>query len=313
MNNKPSRNKDKLDTKHGKTASKTTKEVNMSWFKKLINKIKDLIAKIGGTQTPPPGEETPPELTPLPDIGSKFQCWYGRVNTWASGGESNLAKDISECAKNGVKGYMIELMGWARSDVWSTIWLKDTERMYKYAVEQCRKNNIWLFVSVVNDNMGSGKYGDPGIPLSKVMAQAQQLCQMVKTEGKDNVVVQPVAETGSSAGKSFEQYCIQNLPGFIMVYNGGSRPSNTPSGYKYRAWHPFKTSDKPPADSIVVSDTGSIITQLGDGLEGKAHPEALEAWAKSIKANKNPVCGYYAFKFNGHDAEAIKALGKVAK
>lgn len=291
----------------------------MSWLKKLINKIKDLIEKIGGTQTQPPGGETPPELTPLPNIGSKFQCWYGRVNTWASGGESNLAKDISECAKNGVKGYMIELMGWARSDAWTQPWIDATEKAYKKLLDLCRSNNMWLFVSIVNDNMGSKsisaikKYGDPGIPLSAVTQQAQQLCNFVKKYGSENVIVQPVAETHSEAGSQFEKYCIANLTRFTMVYNGGSRPSKTPSGYKYRAWHPFKTSDKPPADSIVVSDTGSIITQLGDGLEGKAHPDTLEAWAKSIKANGNPICGYYAFKFSGHDAEAIKALGKVAK
>lgn len=263
-------------------------------------------------------------ITPdLPELGKDQLVMYGRVNTWAMG-KSNLEKDISAIRDEDVDGYMIEMMGWARYDAWTSDWMKQTEEQYKTLLDLCRDNGKWLFVSIVNDNMGSRavvgdeplpkKYGDPGIKLSQVMPQAQQLCQIVKKHGKDNVIVQPVAETQTSAGVQFEQYCLQQLGGFIMVYNGGvGRPNTIPGGFQYRAWHPFKITDNPPKDSFVVSDTGSIILQLGYGYDGVAKPDTLEAWARRMRQIGVPVVGYYAFQFNGHDKEAIKALGRSKK
>ena len=252
-------------------------------------------------------------MTPdLPKIGKEPLVMYGRVNTWAQG-ENNLKKDIKAMRDENVDGYLIEMMGWSRPDIWTPNWLKDTEKQYKVLLDLCRKNGKWLFVSVVNDNMGSGKYGDPGIKLSQVMPQAQQLCQIVKKYGKANVIVQPVAETQTSAGAQFEQYCLQQLGGFIMVYNGSSRPGRIPAGFQYRAWHPFKITENPPKDTFVISDTGSIILQLGTGYDGPAHPDILEYWARRMRQLGCPVVGYYAFKFNGHDAASIKALGKSKK
>ena len=253
-------------------------------------------------------------ITPeLPKLGKEQLVMYGRVNTWAQG-EKNLEKDIAVMREENVDGYMIEMTGWARYDAWTPEWMKQTEDQYKTLLDLCRKNGKWLFVSIVNDNMGSRKYGDPGIKLSQVMPQAQQLCQIVKKYGKENVIVQPVAETQTSAGSQFEQYCLQQLGGFVMVYNGGvGRPGGIPGGFQYRAWHPLKISDNPPRDSFVVSDTGSIILQLGHGYDGAAKPDTLEAWARRMRQFGVPVVGYYAFKFNGHDKEAIKALGKSKK
>ena len=94
---------------------------------------------------------------------------------------------------------------------------------------------------------------------------------------------------------------------------GGGRPGGVPGGFAYRAWHPFKISDKIPGDAIAVSDTGSIIVQLGVGLDGPAKPDVLEGWAKHVRAQGCPVCCYYAFKFDGHDKAGIEALGRAAK
>lgn len=247
-----------------------------------------------------------------PRIGGKFQTWYGRVNTWAAS-EKSLDKDVQAMAKAGVTGYAIELMGWARSDAWTDKWLDQTGARYRYLLSLCRRHGLWLFVSIVNDNMGSRKYGDPGVPLSAVMPQARRLAQTVKDGGKDNVIVQPVAETTTAAGRQFEAWCVSQFAGWPLVYNGGSRPGGIPAGYSFRAWHPFKIADKVPSDAIVVSDTGMIIAQLGVGLDGPAKPDTLEAWARKVRASGCPVCCYYAFKFSGHDAPAIKALGRAAK
>lgn len=246
-------------------------------------------------------------------IAGKFQVWYGRVNTWASSGKKAVEKDVAACAKAGVAGYMIEMAGWARPDAWTEEWLKQIEKAYLHLLRECRRRGLWLFVSVVNDNMGSGKYGDKKIPLSAVVAQARRLAEIVKEGGRDNVIVQPVAETQTSAGRQFESWCVAFLGGFPLVYNGGSRPAGIPGGFQFRAWHPFKTSDGIPSDALAVSDTGSIIMQLGAGLDGPARPDTLEAWARRCRGMGCPVAGYYAFQFAGHDANGIKALGRASK
>ena len=247
-------------------------------------------------------------------IGKKFQTWYGRVNTWQSAGWSLLKKDIVRCAKEGVTGYIVEMAGWARADAWSKAWLDAVDRDYKQALKLCRKKGLWLFVSIVNDNMGLGKYGDKGKPLSALTGEAHVLCDIIKRHGHKNVIVQPVAETRTQAGRNFEQHCVRELgEKFQLVYNDGSRPSGVPSGFKFRAWHQFNVTDPVPADALSISDTGQIITQLGEGLNGPGKPQMLKSWAKAIKNMGCPVAGYYAFKYAGHDKPAIKALGKRGK
>jgi len=249
-----------------------------------------------------------------PPIGKKFQCWYSKVNTWPFD-KKVLEADVDKCAKAGVTGFHVSMMGWARYDAWTPNWFKLTERMYVLLLGLCRRKGLWLFAEIVNDNMGSGKYGDPKVPLSKRMPEARKLAEIVKKHGPKNVIVQPVGETQTAAGAAFEQECVGIFGGkFPLVYNGGTgRPGNIPAGFKYRAWHPFKVTDKVPSDAIVVSDTGSIIVQLGHGLEGASKPDVLKKWAQHVRASQCPVCCYYVFKFGGHDPDGIKALGEAAK
>jgi hypothetical protein len=257
-----------------------------------------------------------PTRSPPAIQAGQTQCWYGRVNEWASDSRV-LRADISLCASEGVSGYMIELASFgAGRAVWNDpAAMARVEAAYAAAVAQCRARGLWLFVSIVNDNMGSRKYGDPGIPLSAVMDQARQLCAMVKRHGPSNVAVQPVAETQTSAGKQFEAHCLKELSGFTLVYNGASRPGGVPSGYRCRAWHPFKTSDVVPRDALAVSDTGSIIIALSSNgtLDGPGDPAAIEAWTRRIRAAGCPVAGYYAFLRKAHDPDAIRALGRASR
>jgi len=250
---------------------------------------------------------------PKPIHQTTFQTWYGIVNSWANDAKL-MDKVVDECADAGVSGIHIELCGWARYDAWTPDWVAKTAKAYRRLVRRCRRRGLWLFVSVANDNMGSRKYGDPGIKLASVYDAVLQLVAVIRDEGSDNVIVQPTGETQTPAGVRLERDCIEMLKGFPLVYNGAmGRPKGIPAGFAWRAWHPFKVSDNPPNDAIVVSDTGSIVLQLGGGYNTPANPADLETWARRISNCGCPVACYYAFLYHGLDKPAIKALGQAAE
>ena len=243
-----------------------------------------------------------------------FQTWYGRVNAWPKS-RSITIKDLNAIKKYGVSGYMIEMSGWSKfkNPQWTEKWLDEVQTEYEWLLKQCRARGLWLFVSIVNDNMGCGKYGDTGPKLEKVYGRAQQLVKIVKSAGSDNVIVQAVAETQTQAGKNFEQYCIQQLGGkFPLVYNGsGGFPSGILGGFDYRAMHPSAVSKKVPSDGLAISDHGLIIRELANGgLESKGNPDVVRKWKNNVKGWGCRVCGYYAFKYEKFDEGTIKALGK---
>jgi len=170
-----------------------------------------------------------------PAIGSKFMTGYGRVNWWASGGRDALREDIIQCAVNGVAIYTIEMAGWAETGAYRKAWGNDTKikevvACYELAVKLCRTFGMWLHVSIVNDNMGLKKYGDPGIFLRQVMDEAQALCQVIKRNGPANVLIQPVGETQTSAGVAFTEYCKRELGGFLLCNNNRSKPLSATRG-----------------------------------------------------------------------------------
>ncbi len=245
----------------------------------------------------------------------KTLAGYGRVNAWATS-EAALKKDIEACAKYGVAVYHIEFLSWARySPNGNASMKKKTEACYKLAIELCRKHGIWLFVSFANSNTGSGKYGDPGVPLSKMGALIEWGIALVKKYGPKNVLFQPLGETGGGFNSSLELRLAREFgsAGFQLVNNHGSRPKTKPGWAKWNAWHPWKVSDKVPADQLVVSDTGMIIQQLCEGLEGKGKPAVAKAWAARYKAAGNPAVVFYHFKHAAHDKATIKAMGDGVK
>lgn len=242
------------------------------------------------------------------------QCWYGRVNRWTSS-EEILHQELDLMQRCGVTGYMIELAVWERSETekWSDEWIRYTEKKYRQLLKECRKRDLWLFVSIVNDNMGKGKYGDTGPTLEKVYNKALKLVDFIKKYGPRHVVIQPVAETNTSHGEQFERHCIETLQDFILVYNGQyGYPKQIASGFDFRAVHPSHITSKVPSDALVISDHGLIIRELSidGGLESKGHPDKIEAWVKAMKEQGVPVVGYYAFKYNDFDPDTISALGK---
>ena len=245
----------------------------------------------------------------------KTQTWYGRVNRWTLS-KQTLKDELNLMQECGVSGYMIEMASWGRysdCEPWSEEWIKQIEESYRHLVKECRQRKLWLFVSVVNDNMGQGKYGDKGPKLEAVYNSALQLIKIIKRYGSQGVIIQPVAETQTSAGQRFEQDCLRELKDFLLVYNGnGGHPSHTPDGYHFRATHPSHIVSSVDNDALVISDHGIIIRELSvdGGLESKGDPEKIQMWVNRLQKQGIAVVGYYAFKYADFDPEAIRALGK---
>ena len=244
------------------------------------------------------------------------QVWYGRVNRWTMSRQvlRNELNLMNEC---GVNGYMIELAVWdGVDDKWSNEWIGRTQKNYRWLLRECRKRKIWLFVSIINDNMGKGKYGDTGPTLEKVYESALQLASIVKRGGSKGVIVQPVAETQTPTGQRFEQECRKILENFTLVYNGeGGHPKSTPEGFHFRAVHPAHIVSSVADDALVISDHGLIIRELSidGGLESRGNPQKVSMWVKRLQQQGVAVVGYYAFKYDKFDPATIRALGEALK
>lgn len=236
---------------------------------------------------------------------------YGRVNWWAAAGKAALRRDLVACAAAGVEIYTIEMAGWAESSVLrNEDRLREACALYAWLVEQCRALGLWLLVSIVNDNAGSGKYGDQCVSLAEAGDALNALAECVRKNGAENVLVQPVAETRTDAGRAFVAHCVAVLNGFTLVNNAGSRPTD-PGGMQHFAWHPFKVADiaGAPTGALVVSDTGSIVVELGGSLDGPGNPEKVKAFARAVRSRGCPAAVYYAFMRREHDGGAIEAMG----
>ena len=244
------------------------------------------------------------------------QVWYGRVNQWTVSRQI-LRNELNLMKECGVNGYMIELAVWdGVDDKWSNEWIVRTQKNYRWLLRECRKRKIWLFVSIINDNMGKGKYGDTGPTLEKVYESALQLASIVKRGGSKGVIVQPVAETQTPTGQRFEQECRKILENFTLVYNGeGGHPKSTPEGFHFRAVHPAHIVSSVADDALVISDHGLIIRELSidGGLESRGNPQKVVTWVQRLQQQGIAVVGYYAFKYDQFDPATIRALGEALK
>ena len=244
------------------------------------------------------------------------QVWYGRVNQWTVSRQI-LRNELNLMKECGVNGYMIELAVWdGVDDKWSNEWIVRTQKNYRWLLRECRKRKIWLFVSIINDNMGKGKYGDTGPTLEKVYESALQLASIVKRGGSKGVIVQPVAETQTPTGQRFEQDCRKMLENFTLVYNGESgHPKSTPEGFHFRAVHPAHIVSSVADDALIISDHGLIIRELSidGGLESRGNPQKVVTWVKRLQQQGVAVVGYYAFKYDKFDPATIRALGEALK
>jgi hypothetical protein len=203
----------------------------------------------------------------------------------------------------------IEYFGWASSGHYGNP--GGLERPYRDLLAWCRARRLWLFVSVANDNKGSGKYGDDRRGLDDYLGNIDRAVRSIRDQGREGVLVQPVGETQTDAGRKVEAMCRQQLVGWRLVYNGGSRPRVAPAGYWRAAYHPASVSAPVPKGVINVSDHSGILVQLQvGGLNGKADLRALGAYAAAQRKAGIPFV-YYGFGHGTPDEPAIRELGKL--
>lgn len=249
-----------------------------------------------------------------PAIGSRFLSGYGRVNTWGSSAKKLLRQDICRCAAEGVKIYHIELAGWAGSSVFTNPkLLAQIDERYAFALRLCRAFGMWLMPGVLNGNQGKRKYGDTSPTIANGWDTALRLLDLVIKHGRKNVLAQPVGETQDEGGRRFESLAVSRFrqARFLTVNNNDSRPSG-PAGMDYFAWHPFKIADiaRAPQGALIVSDTGEMVREVGDGLNGPGKPAQLRRFKQACIERGCRAAIYYAFLHAKHDRKAIEAMGR---
>lgn len=220
-------------------------------------------------------------------------------------------------AINGCNGTGIEFWMWSGCyDI--NRGLEPLKAPYQRAVTAARKYGGTLFVSLCNDNQGSGKYKDTRKKWEKYDGLAKASLDFIIACGPANVIVQPVSETQTSWGSGFERTAMAklNAAGFVTCYNHGSRPKEPGAGSDRNAYHPFKMEDVATAGDIIVTDTGTIITALQDGgIYGTTfNDQRVATYAQRVKAAGQRDLLIYGFTgVVGMDEGAVAAVGQAWK
>lgn len=209
---------------------------------------------------------------------------------------------------------------------------------YLALLKECRKRNLTLFVSIVNDNMHIKKWGQSGVhDISHFPQECERAAQIVLEAGPANVIVQPVAETQTSRGRDYETRWLKtfNQAGFKTCYNRGSRPTSN-GGAWTRAYHSCKLSDLGNGSNILlIPDCGTAIDAYTDAndepavldlyLDGPLYtggnfntgtiinPNTAADFVRRGRAKGNGVCIYTGTGIKSVEDQipAIKAIGAV--
>lgn len=261
----------------------------------------------------------------LPAIGSKTLTFYGRVNQWpwADGATTERAaeilhSEIRALAAAGWDGYQIEMWGWV---CYARLSRQDGIERIRYVfpqlVQWCREENLYLFISGVNDNQHLAKYGSIGRTLSEDAAQVEACLQMIVAAGPANLVVQPVGETQTDDGAAVERRWAKMLEpkGYYLVNNNGSRPRQRKSWSDAYCVHPWSVSSAKDVESEawVNNDThGAIVDMSIDGtMTGPCNPNDVRDYVAAAREINRPAALIYAFGYSGADGLDMDAIGAI--
>jgi hypothetical protein len=231
---------------------------------------------------------------------------------WPSVDYRKAFRTIAKCGCNVTS---LEFFGWSTTIPLGN-GLEPLKNPYLKALKAARKYGGWLFVSVCNDNQGSGKYGDKNPPWSEMDGLAKEAIDWLASLGPKGQIIQPVSETQSEWGRRFEAWAIGRLneSGIISVYNRASRPTAPALGATRNAYHPFKVNDVATPDDIIVTDTGTILNALVHGgiYGGDFKDDAVYDYARRVRQVGQRDLIVYAFTgVKEFDIGACKAVGAV--
>ena len=260
----------------------------------IIDIIKDFFSKLFGSLNGP-------SFKKFADPNGPFKG-YGLVNNWSA---QDAKKYMEALVSNDVQFMAFEFFEWGLPEKFADVdnLLKKFEKYLD--LSQSKKMN--LYVTLLNCNLGSGKYDDPRIKAPtynvQIMKAANQFAVWMKKYS--NIYLTPCGEGGNQSPayeKTLQSWCKQNMPLKQLVNNWASRPTNT-DGMGFLCQHPAST--KSPFKLWVMSDHGLLIKELnGGGLYGKCNYNITMSYAKKV-----PQFIYYHFDRNGTiDMEALRAL-----
>ena len=140
----------------------------MNIFEKILNWFSNLLGGSGGSGFPKFADATKPFLG------------YGLVNNWSA---QNAEKYMNQLVQNNVDCMAFEFFEWSTPEKFAAV--EDLLKKFKVYVDLAAKKKVLLYVTLLNSNIGSGKYGDPGIPSNKytkqILKAAEQLAAWMKT------------------------------------------------------------------------------------------------------------------------------------
>jgi hypothetical protein len=223
-----------------------------------------------------------PSFASFADLSGKRWGW-GPVNAWREIDPVALA---SACVRYGCRILHIEYITWTARGLPDAA---ATARAYERLLAECRRRKVTLFVSAFNDNAHLSKHGHVGVETPR--DYLRDVAVVLRRCGSEGVIVQPTAETQTDTGRWFEGHCQAVLAGFPRVYNGGSRPTSVPAGYRWAAYHPRAASDSVPGGLVAVTDTGTILHELGL-YTGGGDPAKCAAWVRRMLGRGNPAILY---------------------
>lgn len=238
---------------------------------------------------PPGGQPVP--LTDMVGIGHDY--------TWVKNTSRAWVQTLQQWR---IHFTSIEFMGgWDRSgsvNGWKT-GAASLAEPYARVVGACREFGRDLFVSIVNDNKGLGKYGDDNRPMSDFKSEVNKAMQIVLDAGPQNVWVQTVSETRTGYGKELEATWLPKFQhaGFRTVWNRNSRPSRPEMGCTTFAYHTEGLSDRGKPGGFNITDTGANISPMTEGgIYGAALIDSkVQGQARLVSAGNDRAFGVYTF------------------
>ena len=296
----------------------TTKEVvTLATAAIGIARVNEILAYLAGRGLDEVGVIVPPVANRQYPTDPTRLVGIGRDYTWTKNPEDR-DRFYDSLARWGLNVTSIEYGGWGQAPGPLYLYRDGNAKIaaqYKLEVAAARRTKTLLFVNVVNDNKGSGKYGDDRKYLDSYKAQVEAAMNTVLAEGPEGVWVQIVGEGGISkrpyAAELIKKWTpIFRQAGFKTVNNTPARSSSKGLADFY-AWHNCQLSDFGPDGCILVTDCGTAIASYTEGgLNGKRlKPSTLESYTRNVvaKGGRGHIIytGWYLETVSDEDIAAV--------